>query len=200
LWQSKSDSRFSSLFWPTTTISALLIAGLSVYLYWQKPTVTETLVTAEPPMDRGIQATRSDRGNEIQTTVMAVNPVTPEVDRTIKQDSDQMPAGQAKIAQRESEPATAPDPVHKTMPPKPPPSKQEQPKAVEPKIAQPAPAPVIKQQPPQVKTLATKPPSRYSTEQSTDTHHCKGSSCNNRSLTATGPPEDPHDRVGHTQR
>ena len=201
LGQSKTWSRFSSLFWPTATICALLIAGLSVYLYWQKPTVTETLVAAEPPMDRGIQATRSDRGNEIQTTVMAVNPVTPEVDRTIRQDSDQMPAGQAKIAQRESEPATAPEPVHKTMPPKPPPSKQEQPKAVEPKTAQPAPAPVIKQQPPQVKTLVTKPrPGTPQSKAPTPTIAKAAAATTTAPEPPLAPPEGPHDRVGHTQR
>jgi hypothetical protein len=108
-------------------------------------------------MDRVIQAARSDRGIEIQTTVRPVDPGNPKVDRAIRQDNDQEPAGQAKIAPRESEPATAPDPVRKIMPPKPTPSKPEQPKAVEPKIAQPAPAPVIKQNPPQVKTRVTRP-------------------------------------------
>ena len=125
LGQSNSGSQFSSLFWPAATISALLIAGLSVYLYWQKPTITETPVTAETPMNRVNQATRSDRGKEIQTTVRPVEPGNPEVDHAIRQDSDQVPAGQAKTVPRESEPATAPALVHKITPPQPPASKPE---------------------------------------------------------------------------
>jgi len=145
--QPKHGNRFTSLLWPATTISALLIAGLTVYLYWQKPTVTETPVTAGTRVDPVIQGVRSDRGDEVRTAARPVVPGKPEGKDVIRQDSDQLPARQANIASRASESATATAPVRKITPPKP----------AEPKVVQPAPAPVLEQQPVQKKTRVSKP-------------------------------------------
>lgn len=166
--QSKSGGRSASLFWPAATISALFIAGLSIYLNWQKPAETGTPVTAEIPSDQVIQAKRSDPDDEIPA---AVKPAVPRVTKTkpaINKEGHQPSAMQASTEPPEPETATEPKPAPKPKPaPRvtPPKLPQAKPARTSPRVvntrpaAPPADTPVTtiaKTIPP--KTVAPKPP------------------------------------------
>jgi len=137
---SKSGNRFTSLLWPATTISALLIAGLTGYLYWQKPTIPETPVTAEIRVDPASQDVQSDHSDAVRTAAEAAIPGKLEAEQASRQDTDELPTVSATSTPRASKFATAP--AHAIKSPKPSPSKP-----AEPKIVQPAPAPVLTHKP-----------------------------------------------------
>jgi hypothetical protein len=109
--QSKSGGRSASLFWPAATVSALFIAGLSIYLNWQKPAETGTPVTAEIPSESVIQAKRDDPDDKI---LVAVEPAAPRVTKAkpaIEKDSHQPSAMQARTEPPEPKLATKPKPA-----------------------------------------------------------------------------------------
>lgn len=152
LEEAQSGKRPTSLLWPATTITALLVASLTGYLYWQKPTSPETPATTEIHVDPVSQGAGSDTGDEVRTAAEPAVPGKPEAEQASRQDGDQLPAGSANTTPRVPEVANATDPVRNIKPPEP-----SQPAQAEPKEVAPAPVPVPAQKP----VRENKPVSRH---------------------------------------
>ena len=153
--QSKSGNRFTSLLWPATTISALLIAGLTGYLYWQQSTIPATPVTTATRVEPVSQGTANDPVDAVRTPAIPAVPVILEAEEVSRHDRDPLPTGLAKTTPRAPELATAIAPALNIKPPKP--SQPAQSKPAKPKIVQPVPAPAATQKPVQKNTPAVKP-------------------------------------------
>ena len=149
--QVNSGNRLTALLWPATTLTALLVAGLAGYLYWQKPGNSETPLATEIHVDPVTRDAGSNDGEVTRTA--AGEPAAsgnPETDQADREGVTPAPAGSATTKPPEPVMAHATDPVPASTPP---PSRHA---PAEPNAATPAPVPAPAQKPPRENKPATR--------------------------------------------